>query len=164
MPAPSPITKPSRSLSKGREAFSGSSLRVESARIAQKPPTPSGVIAASEPPAIMTSASPRWMRRKESPTAWAPLAHAVAVAEFGPLAPVRIETQPEARLTIAAGMKNGLILRGPALEEGLVLALDGGEAADAAADEDAHPSGLGTGPRRTRRPSSRCRRPRSRTG
>ena len=50
MPAPSPITKPSRSLSNGREAFSGASLRVESARIEQKPPTPSGVIAASEPP------------------------------------------------------------------------------------------------------------------
>ena len=69
------------------------------------------------------------------------------MAEFGPLAPVRIETQPEARLTIAAGMKNGLILRGPALEQRLVLALDGGEAADAAADEDAHPARLGREPR-----------------
>ena len=113
MPAPSPITKPSRSRSKGREAFSGASLRVERARMAQKPPTPRGVIAASAPPAIITSASPRWMRRKESPTAWAPDVQAVQVAEFGPLAPVRIETQPEARLTIAAGMKNGLIFRGP---------------------------------------------------
>ncbi len=115
MPDPSPMTKPSRSLSKGLEAFSGASLRVLSARIEQKPPTPSGVIAASEPPAIIASASPRWMRRKASPTAWAPLAHAVAVAELGPLAPVRIETQPEARLMIAAGMKKGLILRGPPL-------------------------------------------------
>ena len=113
MPAPSPITKPSRSLSNGREAFSGSSLRVESARMEQKPATASGVIAASLPPAIMASASPRWMRRNESPTAWAPDVQAVQVAEFGPLAPVRIETQPEARLTIAAGMKNGLTRRGP---------------------------------------------------
>ena len=113
MPAPSPITKPSRSLSNGREAFVGSSLRVESARIAAKPPTPSGVIAASLPPAIIASASPRWMMRNESPTAWALVVQAVQVAELGPLAPVRIETQPEARLTIAAGMKNGLILRGP---------------------------------------------------
>ena len=100
-------------MSNGREAFSGASLRVESARIAQKPPTPSGVIAASEPPAIIATASPRWIRRNESPTAWAPLVQAVAVAELGPLAPLRIETQPEARLTITAGMKNGLIRRGP---------------------------------------------------
>ena len=53
------------------------------------------------------------MIRNESPTAWAPVVQAVQVAELGPLAPVRIETQPEARLTMAAGMKNGLILRGP---------------------------------------------------
>ena len=42
MPAPSPITNPSRPESHGRLAFSGASLRVESARIAAKPPTPSG--------------------------------------------------------------------------------------------------------------------------
>ena len=35
---------------------------------------------------------------------WAPVAHAVAVAEFGPLAPVRIDTCPAARLMIVAGM------------------------------------------------------------
>ena len=52
MPAPSPSTKPSRSLSHGRLAVAGSSLRVESARGAAKPPTPSGLIVASEPPAI----------------------------------------------------------------------------------------------------------------
>ena len=39
MPAPSPTTKPSRSLSKGRLACCGSSLRVESARMAANPPT-----------------------------------------------------------------------------------------------------------------------------
>ena len=42
MPAPSPITKPSRSASKGREAVSGESLRVDSAFIAQNPPTARG--------------------------------------------------------------------------------------------------------------------------
>ena len=62
------------------------------------------------------------------------------MAEFGPLAPVRIETQPEARLTIAAGMKNGLIRRGPPFSSVVVLALDGREAADAAADVDARPA------------------------
>ena len=38
---------------------------------------------------------------------------AVHEHELGPLAPVRIETQPEARLAMAEGMKNGLIRRGP---------------------------------------------------
>ena len=50
---PFPITKPSRALSKGRLACWGASLRVESARMAQKPPNASGVIAASQPPLSM---------------------------------------------------------------------------------------------------------------
>lgn len=58
MPAPSPITKPSRSLSNGRQAVAGSSLRLESAFITMKPAMPTGVIAASEPPATTMSASP----------------------------------------------------------------------------------------------------------
>ena len=53
----------------------------------RSPPTPSGVMAASLPPAIMASASPRWMSRKESPMAWALVVQAVQVAEFGPLGP-----------------------------------------------------------------------------
>jgi hypothetical protein len=43
----------------------------------------------------------------ESPIACALLVHAVAVAEFGPFRPVRIDTYPEARLMMVAGMKNG---------------------------------------------------------
>ena len=61
MPAPSPATKPSRSLSKGRLAFSGASFRSDMARAAQKPPMPSGVMVASQPPATITSAMPRSM-------------------------------------------------------------------------------------------------------
>ncbi len=38
---------------------------------------------------------------------------AVAVAEFGPLAPLRMETYPDARLIMVAGMKNGEMRRGP---------------------------------------------------
>ena len=38
---------------------------------------------------------------------------AVAVAEFGPLAPMRMETYPLARLMMVAGMKNGEIRPGP---------------------------------------------------
>jgi hypothetical protein len=53
------MMKPSRSLSNGRLARCGSSLRVESAFIALNPPTPRGVIADSAPPAITASCMPR---------------------------------------------------------------------------------------------------------
>src|SRR5216684_3476664 len=112
-PAPSPTMKPSRSLSKGRLARCGASFLVESARSAPNPPIPIGVIAASDPPAIMTSAAPRRMISYESPIACAEAEQAVHVAELGPLAPNRIDTWPEARLMMAEGMKNGEILRGP---------------------------------------------------
>src|SRR5213078_2833372 len=90
MPPPSPHTKPSRPASNGRDAFCGSSLRVDIAFIEQKPAMVSGTTMASAPPAIITSASPRWIRRKASPSAWLPVAQAVTTAEFGPLAPKRI--------------------------------------------------------------------------
>ncbi len=57
-PAPSPSTKPSRSRSHGRLARCGSSLRSDSALTEQKPPSPSGVVAISPPPATIASASP----------------------------------------------------------------------------------------------------------
>ena len=79
--------KPSRSLSKGRLARLGSLFLVESARSAPKPPMPIGVMAASDPPAIMTSAAPRRMISYASPMACADAEQAVQVAEFGPLAP-----------------------------------------------------------------------------
>src|SRR5215470_19021538 len=107
MPAPSPMTKPSRSASNGREALSGLSLRVDNARIAANPPTPIGVTAASDPPQIMTSASPRAITRNASPTAWAPDEQAVHGAELGPRAPNRIETCPAARLMMLDGIKKG---------------------------------------------------------
>ncbi|MNY29920.1 hypothetical protein D3C86_1639950 [compost metagenome] len=58
-PAPSPITKPSRSLSKGLEAPSGSSFLLDKACAELKPPTDDSVMAASEPPATMIVALPR---------------------------------------------------------------------------------------------------------
>ena len=54
-------------MSQGRLAIAGSSLRVDNARAAQKPPTPSGDTAASVPPATMMSASPYWITRAASP-------------------------------------------------------------------------------------------------
>src|SRR5580765_5254559 len=100
-PDPSPMTKPSRSLSNGRLAFCGASLRVDRARIAPNPPTPIGVIAASDPPAIITSAALRLMISYASPIACAEAEQAVHVAELGPLAPNRMDTWPDARLMMA---------------------------------------------------------------
>ena len=56
MPAPSPTTNPSRCLSQGRLARCGSSFRCDSARMAANPPMPIGVMQASAPPQIITSA------------------------------------------------------------------------------------------------------------
>ena len=83
-PAPSPITKPSRSWSNGRLARCGSSFRVERARALPKPASAIGVMVASLPPATITSASPARMRRSASPIACAPEAHAETVPKFGP--------------------------------------------------------------------------------
>ena len=81
--------------------------------MAANPPIPMGVMAASEPPAIMTSAAPRSMILKESPIAWAPAEQAVAVAELGPAVFSLIETCPAARFAMLAGIKKGEIFRGP---------------------------------------------------
>jgi hypothetical protein len=54
----------------------GSSLRVERAFIAAKPPTPKVLIAPSAPPAIITSASPYLISRAESPMECAPVVQA----------------------------------------------------------------------------------------
>jgi len=93
MPAPSPMTKPSRALSQGREARCGSSLKpVESARAAAKPAMPMRHTAASVPPATITSASSHMMMRAASPMACAPVEQAVTTAWLGPRKPKRIET------------------------------------------------------------------------
>ena len=80
MPPPSPITKPSRVASNGRDAVSGDSLRSESAFMFAKPPIAIGVTVASEPPVITMSASPYWIVRNASPIACALVAHAEIVA------------------------------------------------------------------------------------
>ncbi len=56
------MTKPSRSLSNGRDALAGSSLRaVDRAFRAVKPETPMGVMVASTPPVITASQRPMAM-------------------------------------------------------------------------------------------------------
>src|SRR5215213_3232029 len=111
-PAPSPNTNPSRSLSQGRDAVAGSSLREDRARAAAKPPTPRGDTVDSAPPAIITSASPYSIIRPASPMQCKPVVQAVTMARFGPLRPYLIDRCPEIMLMIEAGTKNGLILRG----------------------------------------------------
>ncbi len=63
------MTNPSRPASNGRDAPAGSSLRVDSAFIEQNPPTAASWMAASTPPAIITSASRRRIVSQASPIA-----------------------------------------------------------------------------------------------
>ena len=80
---------------------------MDSARAWQKLPRPSGVVAISAPPAIITSASPYWMSRIASPMACVEVVHAVTVAMFGPVSLNWIETWPEIMLMMLPGTKNG---------------------------------------------------------
>ena len=87
MPAPSPITKPSRSAENGRLAVSGVSLRLDSAVSRLKPVTPKGWIIVCAPPESITSASPRASTAHASPIACVLAAHAVRQLLAGPIAP-----------------------------------------------------------------------------
>ena len=78
------MTNPSRSASNGRDASSGASFRVDIARMCENAPKISGEMGASEPPANITSASPRRTIPKASPIPIAPDAHDTAFARFGP--------------------------------------------------------------------------------
>jgi len=84
--------------------------------IAANPPTPIGVIARFRATADHHVRLATLDQFYESP-AWALEEQAVQVAEVGPFAPQRIETNPDARFTIAAGLKKGEILRGPPLQK-----------------------------------------------
>src|SRR5205085_3671330 len=114
-PAPSLITKPSRSRSNGLDARSGSSLRVLSAFIAENPARPIGTIDASDPPARKMSASPNLIMRHDSPIALFDVAHAVTMQRFGPRRPNSIEINPLAMLLISIGMVKGEVREGPLL-------------------------------------------------
>src|SRR6188768_3866555 len=112
-PAPSPSTKPSRPLSHGRDAFSGSSLRVDMARIEAKPAIGSGWITASVPPAMTTSARPERMMSRPSEIASAPVAQALAIEWTPACAPSSRPTQAAGPLGISIGTVCGLTRRGP---------------------------------------------------
>jgi hypothetical protein len=76
---------------------------------------PRGETVDSEPPAIITSASPYSIMRADRPMACNPVVQAVTTAMFGPRKPYLIETWPEIMLMIDAGTKNGDTRRGPRL-------------------------------------------------
>src|SRR5580700_6839894 len=94
---PSAATKPSRSRSNGRDACSGSSLRVDSARAAANIAIPVDVIPASVPPASTATASPCRIQLAAWPIASAPEAHALTTAMFGPRAPATVSIELGAR-------------------------------------------------------------------
>ena len=107
------MTKPSRPLSNGRDARSGSALRVESACMALKVAMPIRQIAASVPPVITATASPRRIHSAASPMALPADAHAETAAKLGPRAPNSMATRPAAMSGIIAGMVKGETRRGP---------------------------------------------------
>jgi hypothetical protein len=59
-------------------------LRCDSARAAQNPARPIGVLQYSAPPATITSASPCWIILAASPMLWVPVVQAVTIAKFAP--------------------------------------------------------------------------------
>ena len=67
----------------------------------------------STPPAMIASASPRWIIFQASPMLWLPVAQAVTTELLGPLAPKRMEICPGASFTMSMGMKKGEIRPGP---------------------------------------------------
>src|SRR4051812_17792248 len=112
-PAPSPMTNPSRPLSQGREAFSGSSLRVDIARMDAKPAIGSGWITASVPPATTTSARPERMMSRPSARASEPVAQALAMACTPAWALSSMPTQAAGPFGMSIGTVCGLTRRGP---------------------------------------------------
>ena len=136
-PAPSPSTKPSRSTSHGRLAVAGSSLRVDSARAAQKPPMPSALTVASAPPAIMTSASPYSISRAASPMLWFAVEHARDDREVRALKAVVDRHEARDHVDDRARHEERRDLAHAAGVERVLRVLDQRQAADAGADADA---------------------------
>ena len=135
------MMKPSRSRSKGRLAVSGSSLRVDSARIAANPPTPIGVIAdfgAAGDHHVGAAAADDLERvadgvRRGGAGGAGRRVRSLGAEADGHLAGGQVDDR--------CGNEEGRDAARPALEQRLVLALDGAEPADARGDE--HPDARG---------------------
>ena len=90
-----------------------SALLVDKALQALNPPMPISEIAASAPPATITSASSEAISLAASPIACAPVEQAVTTEWLGPLKPNRMLTCPDIKFINAPGIKNGEIRLGP---------------------------------------------------
>ncbi len=112
IPAPSPITKPFLSLSKGIDALKGS-LLVLKAVSDVNPAKASGVIDASAPPAIITSALSILNHMKSFSYSISSCSTSSNYIVHIPLAPYLIAIFPAAILLIIIGIKNGDTLFGP---------------------------------------------------
>ena len=86
---------------------------MDSALQLQKPPSVSGWMAASLPPAMMASALEYFIARYASPTVLVLVAQAETGARQGPLAPVLMAVLPAPRLEISIGTKSGEIRLAP---------------------------------------------------
>ena len=107
-PAPSAMTKPSRSASKGRDT-----PMLDRAVMFVKPWMPTGVMAASELPVMTASHRPAAIRRAAFATEWVPAAQAVTVVSQGPCQPWRMEIEAAPAFDIIIGTRNGETRRGP---------------------------------------------------
>src|SRR6266516_3325667 len=122
-PAPSPITKPSRSESNGSEASVGRSLNlVDRAVIWANATSAMSTNAASQPPATIASASPSWIAWKARPMAWLDAAQAVVVQKFGPRRPNAMAICPAAAFGMSWGTVKGETRSGPLVCSTLSLA------------------------------------------
>ena len=90
-------------MSNGRDARSGSSLRVDIARMTANAPIFSGMMAASVPPARTTSARPERIMSMAYPIASAPEAQALTMQCAPAWAPNSMLIQPAAPLGISIG-------------------------------------------------------------
>ena len=113
MPAASPKTNPSRPASKGREARSGSSLRLLSAPMLASAANATGRMVLSVPPAMTTSTSPCSIMRCASTKAWTPEAHAATLVTTGPRVPFWMLIWHAAIDGESIGTMNGLTRVGP---------------------------------------------------
>ena len=78
-----------------------------------KPMNARGWTQDSAPPANITSASPKAMKRDASPIEWAPVVQAVVTACVGPLKLYFMEMWPAARFMRSLGTKRGETFLGP---------------------------------------------------
>ena len=110
---PSPSTKPSRSLSNGRLAPAGSSLRVDIAFMLAKAATVRPVIAASEPPEIIASATPSRIDLNDLADRVGRRRTGRDGGEVRPLEPVAHRDESRAMLGMNIGTKKGETRSGP---------------------------------------------------